>query len=211
MFAQLCSEYDNVFSKNNQDIRKTTLIEMEIDTGDSLPVAQSPYTLPLKHYEWVWKEIEMLEKAGVIVKSLSPSASLVIVVLKKSTPDEPPHRRLVIDYRKINSLQKQIKRADKSTGCLSLYPLLKIDEMFAKLNGSRIFSTIELRSGYYHIGLTEGSRPKSVFVVPMGKLEFLRTPFDLSQERAYFQLLIDNVLQGCSKFAMGSKKQRMCG
>ena len=80
-FAQVCSEYDYVFSKNNQDIGKTTLIEMEIDTGDSLPVAQSPYTLPLKHYEWIKKEIEMLEKAGVIVKSLSPWASLVIVDL----------------------------------------------------------------------------------------------------------------------------------
>ena len=75
--------------------------------------------------------------------------------------------------------------------------------MFAKLNGSRMFSTIDLRSGYYHIGLTEGSRPKSAFVVPMGKFEFLRTPFGLSQAPAYFQLLIDNVLQGCSKFAMG--------
>ena len=100
------------------------------------------------------------EKAGVIVKSLSLWASPVIMVLKKSTPDEPPHRRLVIDYRKINSLQKQIKRADKSMGCLSLYPLPKIDKMFTKLNRSRIFSTIDLRSGYYHIGLTEGSRPK---------------------------------------------------
>ena len=145
---------------------------MEINTGDSLPVAQSPYTLPLKHYEWVRKEIETLEKAGVIVKSLSPWASPVIVVPKKSAPDEPPQRRLVIDYRKIDSLQQQIKRADKSTGCLSLYPLPKIDEMFAKLNGSRIFSTIDLRSGYYHIGLTEGSRPKLAFVVPMGKFEF---------------------------------------
>ena len=84
-----------------------------------------------------------------------------------------------------------------------MYPLSKIDEMFAKLNGSRIFSTIDLRSGYYHIGLTEGSRPKSAFVVPMGKFEFLRTPFGLSQAPAYFQLLIDNVLQGCSKFTMG--------
>ena len=65
---------DDVFSKNNQDIGKTTLIEMEIDTGDSLPVAQSPYTLPLKQYEWVRKEIETLEKAGFIVKSLSPWA-----------------------------------------------------------------------------------------------------------------------------------------
>ena len=115
---------------------------MEIDNRNSLPVAQSPYTLPLKHYEWERKEIETFEKAGVIVKSLSPWASLVIVVPKKSAPYEPPRRRLVIDYRKINSLQQQIKRADKSAGCLSLYPLPKIDEMFAKLNGSRIFSTI---------------------------------------------------------------------
>ena len=88
--AQLCSQYEDVFSKNNQDIGKTTLIEMEINTGDSLPVAQSPYTLPLKHYEWVRKEIETLEKARVIVKSLSPWASPVIVVPKKSAPDEPP-------------------------------------------------------------------------------------------------------------------------
>ena len=202
-FAQLCGEYDDVFSKNNKDIGKTTLIEMEINTGDSLPVAQSPYTLPLKHYEWVWKEIEMFEKAGVIVKSLSPWVLLVIVVPKKSAQDEPPHRRLVIDYRKINSLQEQIKTADKSMGCLSLYLLPKIDEMFAKLNGSKISSTIDLRNGYYHIGLTEGSRPKTVFVVPMDKFEFLRTPFGLLQAPAYFQLLIDNVLQGCSKFAIG--------
>ena len=202
-FAQLCNKYDDVFSKNNQDIGKTTLIEMEIDTGDSLPVAQSPYTLPLKHYEWVRKEIETLIKTGVIVKSLSPWASPVIVVLKKSAPDEPLRRRLVIDYRNINSLQQQIKRADKSTGCLSLYPLPKIDEMFAKLNGAKIFSTIDLRSGYYHIGLMEASRRKLAFVAPMGKFEFLRTPFGLSQAPAYFQLLFDNVLQGCSKFVMG--------
>ena len=87
---------------------------MEIDTGDSLPVAQSPYTLLLKHYEWVREEIETLEKAGVIVKSLSPWASPVIVVPKKSAPDESPRRGLVIDYRKINLLQQQIKRADNT-------------------------------------------------------------------------------------------------
>ena len=125
------------------------------------------------------------------------------MVPKKSAPDEPPHRRLVKDYRKINLLQQKIKTADKSTGCLSLYPLPKIDEMFTKLNGSRIFLTINLRSGYYHIGLTEGSSPKSASVVPMGKYEFLRTPFGFLQAPAYFQLLIDNVLQGCSNFAMG--------
>ena len=127
---------------------------MEIDTGDSLPVAQSPYTLPLKHYNWVRQEIETLEKSGVIERSLSRWASPVIVVPKMSAPDEPPRRRLCIDYRKVNALQPEVKRTDKGTGCLSLYPLPKIDKMFSKLGGTRIFSTIDLRSGYYHIGLT---------------------------------------------------------
>ena len=75
--------------------------------------------------------------------------------------------------------------------------------MFSKLGGARIFSTIDLRSGYYHIGLTWESRAKSAFVVPMGKWQFKRTPFGLSQAPAYFQLLIDQVLMGCSGFAMG--------
>ena len=202
-FEDLCKKHTEAFSKNNKDIGRTTLIEMEIDTGDNLPVAQSPYTLPLKHHEWVRKEIETLEKAGVIERSLSPWASPVIVVPKKSAPDEPPRRRLCVDYRKVNALQQEVKKTDKGTGCLSLYPLPKIDEMFAKLQGSKVYSTIDLRSGYYHIGLTRESRAKSAFVVPMGKWEFKRTPFGLSQAPAYFQLLIDKVLMGCSSFAMG--------
>ena len=202
-FEILCEEQHEAFSKNNQDIGKTQLIEMEIDTSGSVPLAQSPYTLPLKHYDWVRKEIETLEKAGVIERSLSPWVSPVIVVPKKSAPDEPPRRRLCVDYRRVNALQQEIKRTDKSTGCLTLYPLPKIDEMFAKLGGAKIFSTIDLRSTYYHIGLTRESQAKSAFVVPMGKWQFKRTPFGLSQAPAYFQLLIDQVLMGCGEFAMG--------
>ena len=187
-YEEMCDRHPEAFSKNNKDIGRTTLIEMEIDTGDSLPVAQNPYTLPLKHHEWVRKEIETLEKAGVIERSLSPWASPVIVVPKKSAPDEPPRRHLCVDYRKVNSLQQEVKWMDRGTGCLSLYLLPKIDEMFAKLNGAKCFSTIDLRSGYYHIGLTHESRVKSAFVVPMGKWEFNRTPFGLSQAPAYFQL-----------------------
>ena len=143
-FEDICDHYTDAFSKNNKDIGRTQLIEMEIDTGSSVPLAQSPYTLPLKHYDWVRNEIETLEKAGVIERSLSPWASPVIVVPKKSMPDEPPHRRLCVDYRKVNRLQQKIKRTDKGTGCLSLYPLPKIDEMFSKLCGAAIFSTIDL-------------------------------------------------------------------
>ena len=202
-FEALCEQQHEAFSKNNKDIGRTQLIEMEIDTGDSLPVAQSPYTLPLKHYDWVRQEIETLEKSGVIEKSLSRRASPVIVVPKKSATDEQPRRRLCVDYRKVNALQPEVKRTDKGTGCLSLYPLPKIDEMFSKLGGTAIFSTIDLQSGYYHIGLTRESRAKSAFVVPMGKWQFKCTPFGLSQAPAYFQLLIDKVLMGCSSFAMG--------
>ena len=170
-FEEMCERHPEAFSKSNKDIGRTTLIEMEIDMGDSLPIAQNPYMLPLKHHEWVHKEIETLEKAGVIECSLSPWVSPVIVVPKKSVPDEPPRRRLCVDYRRVNSLQQEIKRTDKGTWCLSLLPLPKIDEMFAKLKGARLFSTIDLRSGYYHIGLMRESRAKSAFVVPMGKWE----------------------------------------
>ena len=90
VFDLLCEQQHEAFLKNNKDIGHTQLIEMEIDTGDSLPVAQSPYTLPLKHYNWVRQEIETLEKSGMIERSLSRWASPVIIVPKKSAPDEPP-------------------------------------------------------------------------------------------------------------------------
>ena len=74
--------------------------------------------------------------------------------------------------------------------------------MFSKLGGATVFSTIDLHSGYYHIGLTRESRAKSAFVVPMGKWQFKHMPLRLSQAPAYFQLLIDKVLMGCSSFAI---------
>ena len=52
-FKELCDEYGEAFSKNNEDIGRTKLVKMDIDTGDSPPVSLRPYTLPLKHYEWV--------------------------------------------------------------------------------------------------------------------------------------------------------------
>ena len=63
-----------------------------------------------------------------------------------------------VDYQKVNALQPEVKGTDKGTGCLSLYPLPKIDEMFSKLGDATIFSTIDLRLGYYHIGLMRESR-----------------------------------------------------
>ena len=149
-FEELCKEYGEAFSKNNKDIGRTKLVKMDIDTGDSPPVSLRPYTLPLKHYEWVQREIESLERAGVITKSMSKWASPIVVVPKKSAPGEPP-MRLCVDFRKVNELQQEVISAGKTKGHISIHSLLKIDEMYVKLKGAKIFSTIDLRSGYHHL------------------------------------------------------------
>ena len=120
---------------------------MHVDMGDSPPICQKPYTLPLKHYSWVQEEIETLECAGVIKKSISPWTSPIVVVPKKSAPCEPPRCRMYMDFRKINELQPKTQRVDKHTntqGNLSLIPLPKIDEMYAKLHGVQYSITLDL-------------------------------------------------------------------
>ena len=83
-FDTLCEKYPKVFSKGNEDIGRTQLVTMDIDTGDSPPVISRPYTLALKHHKWVHEEIETLERAGIITKSMSPWASPIVIVPKKS-------------------------------------------------------------------------------------------------------------------------------
>ena len=121
---------------DSSDIGKTSLIKMETDTGDSPAITPKPYTLPLKHAEWVQKELEILEKAGVIVKSVSPWASPIVIIPKRTALGEPPKRRLCVDYQAINSLLPPVKKAfSKAKGILTLVPLPKIDEIYARLKG----------------------------------------------------------------------------
>ena len=97
-FKELCKKYSDVFSANSGDIGQTSLIKMDIDTGKNPPVCQRLYTLPLKHAEWVKKELNILEAAGIIVRSVSPWASPIVVVPKRSAPGEPPKRHICVDY-----------------------------------------------------------------------------------------------------------------
>ena len=60
-FVKFKEQYPEVFSLSTQDIGCTNLITMHVDMGDSPPICQKPYTLPLKHYSWVQQEIETLE------------------------------------------------------------------------------------------------------------------------------------------------------
>ena len=122
---------------------------------------------------------------------------------KKSAPGEPPRHRMCIDFRKLNELQPKVCCADSETGGnISLVPLPKIDEMYDRLWGAKVFTTLDLRSGYYHISLSEHSKVKTAFVTLFGKYQFEAVPFGLAQAPAYFQQLISMVLQGCSDFTM---------
>ena len=97
-------------------------------------------------------------------------------------------------YCCINALQTEVDSS--SRGCMSLYPLLKIDKMFAKLHGAKIFTTLDLHSGYYHSGLTDAAKLKTAFITANGKWHFNMVPFGLAQVLLYFQQLMNQVLQG---------------
>ena len=74
--------------------------------------------------------------------------------------------------------------------------------MYGRLKGAKVFSTLDLRSGYYHISLLESSKAKTAFVTPFGKYQFETVPFGLAQAPTYFQQLISMELQDCSNFAI---------
>ena len=68
---------------------------------------------------------------------------------------------MCIDFRKLNELQPEVQHADSETrGNISLVPLPKIDEMYGRLRGAKVFRSLDLRSGQHHISLLESSKPK---------------------------------------------------
>ena len=71
----------------------------------------------------------------------------------------------------------------------------KVEDIFSQLNGAKYFSTLHLRAGYHHIGLTTDLIPKTAFTSPFGKYEYVKVPFGLVQAPAYVQELMTGVLK----------------
>ena len=113
----------------------------------------------------ILKDAEVPPEAS---ESLSPWASPIVIVIvpKKTAPGKPPRHRMCMDYRVLNSLLPHVDKAHlKAKGIFTLVPIPKIDLIYAKLEGSTIYSTFDMRSGYYHLELTPESQAKSAFVV----------------------------------------------
>ena len=72
----------------------------------------------------------------------------------------------------------------------------RVEDIFAKLEKARFYTTLDLRSGYHHIALDKDSIKKTAFVEPFGKFEYVKVPFGLAQAPAYFQNLMNKVLNG---------------
>ena len=150
-----------------------------IDTGNSDPVSQKPYPIIMKHYQWVKEKIENILAAKVIHSSRSSWSAPIIVVLKG---DGGKH--LVIDCRALNKVTRKFT-----------WPMLKVEDIFSKLNGALYFTKLDLRAGYHHIPLDKPSIPKMTFNSPFRKYEYVKVPFGLAQAPAYFQELMTDILK----------------
>ena len=71
----------------------------------------------------------------------------------------------------------------------------KVEDIFSKLNGSKYFTTLDLRAGYHHIPLDKSSVPKTAFNSPFGKYKYIKVPCVLAQVPAYFQELMSGILK----------------
>ncbi|OOZ03087.1 hypothetical protein BOW22_11585, partial [Solemya velum gill symbiont] len=103
----------------------------------------------------------------------------------------PPERRFCIDYRKLNQVTK-----------INSYPLERIDDLIDTLNGAKFFTSLDLRSGYWQIPLTEDSKPKTAFATHFGLYEFEKMPFGICGAPGLFQELMTTVFRDCREFCM---------
>ena len=175
----LLGTFKDQFARDEMTIGTTPLTQMSIDMRDSDPVSQKPYPVAMKHYNWVKEEIDKLLEAGVIRNSHSSWSAPIIVV-----PKGDGGKRLIIDYRALNKVMRKF-----------VWPMPKVEDIFSQLNDVKYFSTLDLRAGYHHIGLTTDSIPKTAFTSPFGKYEYVKVPFRLAQAPAYFQELMTGVLK----------------
>ena len=130
-------------------------------------------------YEKVKRHLKEMMEIGAIQKSASPWASAVILVRKKEGS-----LRFCIDLRKLNA--RTMKGA---------YGLPHIEKSLVCLNGTWIFTTLNLKSGYWQTELSEESIPLTAFTTgPLGFYEYIHMPFGLTNAPATFQLLMESCL-----------------
>jgi hypothetical protein len=143
------------------------------------PVSKAPYRMSTPELKELQLQLEELLKKGYICPSVSPWGAPVLFVKKKDGT-----LRLCIDFRQLNKVTIKNK-----------YPLPRIDDLFDQLKDAKIFSKIDLRSGYHQVRIKDEDINKTTFRTRYGHYEFTVVPFGLSNAPVVFMCLMNGVFR----------------
>ncbi|XP_037929192.1 uncharacterized protein LOC119663653 [Teleopsis dalmanni] len=158
---------------------KTTQVAMYIVLKDETPIYSRPRRLPFTERCIVDEQVEQWLKSGVIERSESEFSSPVVLIKKR---DGTP--RLCIDFRRINKVLVKDR-----------FPLPLIEDQLDRLQSGKVFSTIDLKNGFFHVPVAELCRKYTSFVTHNGQYQFCRVPFGLSNSPGVFQRHINAIFR----------------
>ena len=166
---------------------RTSLIEHEVDVGDSPPIRQPPYRLNPEKAKLVKREVNYMLNYGLITHSKSPWSSPVVLVKKE---DGQP--RLCFDYRKVNSVTKH-----------DSFPMPRIEDCIDRIGNAKFITKLDLLKGYWQVALSPRAQEISAFVTSDGLYECKVMPFGMRNSAATFQRLMTLILKditGCAVY-----------
>ncbi|GJT01750.1 putative reverse transcriptase domain-containing protein [Tanacetum coccineum] len=174
----IVQEFPEVFPEDLSGLPPARQVEFHIDlVYGAAPVARAPYRLAPAKMQELSTQLQELSDRGFIRPSSSPWGAPVLFVKKKDGSF-----RMCIDYRELNKLTVKNR-----------YPLPRIDDLFDQLQGSRVYSKIDLRSGYHQLRVREEDISKTAFRTRYGHYEFQVMPFGLTNAPAVFMDLMNRV------------------
>ncbi|GJW16254.1 putative reverse transcriptase domain-containing protein [Tanacetum coccineum] len=171
-------EFPEVFPEDLPGLPPVRQVEFQIDLiPGATPVARAPYRLAPSEMQELSNQLQELSDRGFIQPSTSPWGAPVLFVKKKDGSF-----RMCIDYRELNKLTVKNR-----------YPLPRIDDLFDQLQGSSVYSKIDLRSGYHQLRVRDEDIPKTAFRTRYEHYEFQVMPFGLTNAPAVFMDLMNRV------------------
>nr|GEV17458.1 putative reverse transcriptase domain-containing protein [Tanacetum cinerariifolium] len=169
-------DFPEVFPEDLPGLPPPRQVEFRIDLiPGATPVARAPYQLAPSELKELSEQLKELSEKGFIRPSSSPWGAPVLFIKKKDGSF-----RMCIDYRELNKLTIKNK-----------YPLPRIDDLFDQLQGSSVYSKIDLRSGYHQLRIREEDIPITAFRTQYGHYEFQVMPFGLTNAPAVFMDLMN--------------------
>ena len=132
------SAFRDVFALHDSELGRTHLVEHDVDTGKSGPIKLAPYRLAPGKMSIVKSEIEDMLTRGIIRPSNSPYSAPIVLVTKKDGSN-----RMCVDFRKLNDVTRK-----------DAFPLPQIDQIVDHFHGAKVFSSLDLASGYWQVPLS---------------------------------------------------------